>query len=149
MLVWSIHPSYLEVKNFVALWSESLLAQNVLLGNTKGWVNHPQLIRFRKHEFPLQAIANYLHDVCDEAENRGYNFKLEKIQLPWQKIDKLQITMAGIEHEWQYFLKKMKLRNLKYFNKWKNNIEIKTHPAFKIIEGKIKDWEYIKAFDKI
>ena len=47
MRLWSIHPQYLDTKGLVALWREALLAQNVLHGNTKGYKNHPQLLRFK------------------------------------------------------------------------------------------------------
>ena len=74
MRLWSIHPKYLDAKGLVALWREGLLAQNVLLGNTKGYKNHPQLIRFKNSENPYGAIAEYLRYVVNEADNRGYNF---------------------------------------------------------------------------
>lgn len=56
MRLWSIHLSYLDVKGLVALWREGLLAQNVLLGNTKGYKNHPPLIRFKDTKNPVGAI---------------------------------------------------------------------------------------------
>ncbi len=34
MRLWSIHPKYLDVKGFVGLWREALLAQRVLRGET-------------------------------------------------------------------------------------------------------------------
>ncbi len=57
MRLWSIHPMYLDSKGLVALWREALLAQNVLLEKTKGYKNHPQLIRFRASKNALGAIA--------------------------------------------------------------------------------------------
>ena len=45
MRLWSLHPMYLDVKGLVALWREGLLARAVLKGKTKGYTNHPQLIR--------------------------------------------------------------------------------------------------------
>ena len=60
MRIWSVHPKYLDAKGIVALWRESLLAKNVLEGNTKGYKNHPQLIRFKSIEKPLEAINQYL-----------------------------------------------------------------------------------------
>jgi hypothetical protein len=79
MRIWSIHPRYLDSKGLVALWREGLLAQKVLQGATKGYVNHPQLIRFRKTENPVGAVADYLRFVADEAESRGYRFDRGKI----------------------------------------------------------------------
>ena len=47
MRIWSIHPQHLDAKGLVALWRETLLAQKVLLGETRGYRNHPQLKRFK------------------------------------------------------------------------------------------------------
>jgi len=60
MRIWSVHPKYLDAKGIVALWRETLLAKNVLEGNTKGYKNHPQLTRFKAIEKPLEAINQYL-----------------------------------------------------------------------------------------
>ncbi len=77
MRIWSLHPKYIDSKGLVALWRETLLAQNVLLGKTKGYKNHPQLERFKEHENPLAAIGSYLLYVQEEASERGYNFNAE------------------------------------------------------------------------
>lgn len=79
MRLWSIHPKYLDAKGLVALWREGLLAQNVLLGKTKGYQYHPQLIRFKKTTNPLGAIATYLIAIADEANLRRYAFDSSKI----------------------------------------------------------------------
>ena len=47
MRIWSLHPSLLDRRALVACWRETLLAQKVLRGLTRGYTNHPQLIRFR------------------------------------------------------------------------------------------------------
>ncbi len=67
MRIWSIHPKYLDTKGLVALWRETLLAKNVLTGNTKGYKNHPQLLRFKNTENPLDAINQYLTEIYKEA----------------------------------------------------------------------------------
>ena len=46
MRMWSVHPSHLDRAGLVACWRESLLAQAVLAGRTRGYRNHPQLERF-------------------------------------------------------------------------------------------------------
>jgi len=66
MRLWSIHPEYLDKAGIVSLWRESLLAQKVLHGKTKGYKNHPQLKRFRNHSNPQKAIANYLIEIWRE-----------------------------------------------------------------------------------
>lgn len=141
MRIWSIHPSYLDGKGLVALWRETLLAQNVLAGKTKGYKNHPQLIRFKQHEFPLKAIVNYLHMVCDEAERKNYNFKREKINFPWKEVKKINVTSGQIEYEWQHFLKKIEIRDSNCFQQLKNENKIKIHPIFEKIDGEIEVWE--------
>jgi hypothetical protein len=58
--LWSIHPAHLDPGGLVALWRESLLAQKVLAGATRGYTNHPQLDRFRAQASPLACIATYV-----------------------------------------------------------------------------------------
>ena len=59
MRLWSIHPKYLDTKGLVAVWRESLLAKKVLEGKTKGYKNHPQLIRFINSENAIELINTY------------------------------------------------------------------------------------------
>lgn len=80
MRLWSLHPMYLDQKGLSALWREALLAQKVLLGETTGYVNHPQLDRFKRAENPLQMIKEYLYHIRVEGLHRGYDFKLERIR---------------------------------------------------------------------
>lgn len=74
MRIWSLHPCLLDWRALVACWRETLLAQKVLRGLTRGYTNHPQLIRFRAHPQPLEAVAAYLSRLADEADARGYSF---------------------------------------------------------------------------
>lgn len=74
MRIWSLHPCLLDRRALVACWRETLLAQKVLRGLTRGYTNHPQLIRFRAHPQPLEAVAAYLSGLADEADARGYSF---------------------------------------------------------------------------
>ena len=57
MRLWTLHPKYLDRQGLLGLWREALLAQAVLSGVTRGYKNHPQLERFKKHPHPRQAIA--------------------------------------------------------------------------------------------
>ncbi|MDO9580861.1 MAG: pyrimidine dimer DNA glycosylase/endonuclease V [Bacteroidales bacterium] len=56
MRLWSIHPSYLDSIGLVALWCENLAAKKVLEGKTKGYIHHPQWVRFRITKYPVAAI---------------------------------------------------------------------------------------------
>jgi len=71
MRIWSLHPKYLDTKGLVALWRETLLAQHVLEGKTKGYKNHPQLDRFKRSKKPIEVINQYLAGVYAEALTRS------------------------------------------------------------------------------
>ncbi len=142
MRIWSIHPKYLDTKGLLALWRETLLAKNVLEGNTKGYKNHPQLIRFIKSDNPLHAINQYLSAVYLESLSRGYHFNKAKFNIDIQP-QTLRVTQGQIEYEMQHLLKKMKTRDFKKYNELINQKNIEAHPLFKIIEGEIEDWEII------
>ncbi len=88
MRIWSLHPSLLDRRALVACWRETLLAQKVLRGLTRGYTNHPQLIRFRAHPQPLEAVAAYLSRLADEADARGYSFNRELIGAGENSTDK-------------------------------------------------------------
>ena len=79
MRLWTLHPSHLDARGLVALWREALLAQKVLLGGTRGYRHHPQLLRFREGPAPVASIVAYLDAVAGEAEARGYAFDRSRI----------------------------------------------------------------------
>ena len=79
MRLWSLAPRYLDVKGLLAVWREGLLARAVLLGQTHGYLNHPQLERFKNQVDPIAAINYYLEIVANEATSRGYHFNANKI----------------------------------------------------------------------
>jgi hypothetical protein len=68
MRLWSLHPKYLDSKELVAVWREGLLSLAVLGGDTKGYVLHPQLDRFRKEKNPVESMRSYLWHIYQEAE---------------------------------------------------------------------------------
>lgn len=78
MRLWSLHPSYLDAVGLVALWREGLLARKVLQGQTKGYIHHPQLFRFRETGNPIHVLDFYLKTVHDESIHRGYNFDFKQ-----------------------------------------------------------------------
>ena len=43
MRLWTLHPKYLDAAGLVALWREALLAQKVLLNETKGYRSAPAI----------------------------------------------------------------------------------------------------------
>ena len=66
MRLWSLHPKYLDSKGLVALWREGLLARAVLKGETEGYKQGPQLIRFKNLNHPVSFIDSYLLNVYEE-----------------------------------------------------------------------------------
>ena len=143
MRLWSIHPCYLDSKGLVALWREGLLAQKVLQGKTKGYRNHPQLIRFKNTKNPQGAIASYLRGVIAEAGKRKYKFDATKIR---GKIfrGKIPVTTGQLEYEFSHLLEKLKKRDPDKYNYSVNITDIEPHPIFYITQGDIEDWEAVK-----
>ena len=140
MRLWSLHPRYLDPKGLVALWREGLLAQKVLMGETKGYVSHPQLIRFRGTKNPLGAIAAYLRPVAAEAETRGYTFDRTKIANKRIR-GSLSVTDQQIVYEYKHLLKKLRTRNAEFHVKLLRAPKVCLHPLFREIPGGIEPWE--------
>ncbi|MDQ0159294.1 pyrimidine dimer DNA glycosylase/endonuclease V [Alkalibacillus salilacus] len=144
MRIWSIHPKYLDAKGLVALWRETLLAQKVLQGETKGYRNHPQLVRFRNQENPVQAIGTYLQYVYDEAVRRSYNFDQSKVYDVDQTLH-LKVTKGQAEYEWHHLLAKLEVRDPERYGSLKEmkHESIEAHPLFSIVEGELENWERV------
>jgi len=140
--LWSIHPCYLDSKGLVALWRETLLAQKVLLGKTKGYKEHPQLFRFKNLDDPIKAISCYLHSIADEADSRKYKFNRNKI-IKNDECTQIQVTERQIDYEFNHLLKKLKIRDVNRYNELKTLNRIDTHPLFSRIDGDIEEWEII------
>ena len=141
MRIWSLHPQHLDAKGLVALWRETLLAQKVLRGETKGYRNHPQLARFKKHPEPLQAIAAYLHEVQREAGCRGYNFDVSKIGAHG-KVRRIPVTDGQVAYEWAHLRAKLKLRDAAAYER-SRDIKPALHPLFRLVSGEVEDWEVV------
>ena len=71
MRIWSLPPKYLDRQGLLACWRETLLAQKVLMGETKGYQHHPHLARFRACPDPLGAIAAYLDSLAGDPRTDG------------------------------------------------------------------------------
>ncbi len=142
MRIWSVHPKYLDAKGIVALWRETLLAKNVLEGNTKGYKNHPQLNRFKAEENPLEAINQYLAEVWNEATRRGYNFDRNKIDFDFQKI-KIDVTLGQLQYEFNHLLKKLEQRDPDRYKQFEKLKMVDCAEIFDVKEGEIEKWEII------
>lgn len=142
MRLWSLSPSYLDVKGLVAVWREGLLAKAVLLGQTKGYTHHPQLVRFQKHPEPITAIDYYLEHVLLEAKKRGYHFDESKIQIG-HSPKKILVTIGQIEYEFQHLKQKIAVRSPERLPLIQMIHEPTAHPLFNIIPGEIEPWEKV------
>ena len=140
MRIWSLHPKYLDARGLVALWREGLLAQAVLKGETKGYVHHPQLLRFREQPRPLGSIAEYLRLVYREAVNRGYRFAAERISRS-RAPGYLTVTRGQIEFEWLHLMQKLRARDPQWQARLARVKAPKPHPLFHIVRGTVAQWE--------
>ena len=142
MRLWSLHPSYLDAKGLVALWREGLLAQKVLEGKTRGYRNHPQLIRFSTTASPAASMANYLAGVWAEADSRGYRFDRDKINgIAAGEI--LSVTEGQVAYEWAHLMRKLADRDPERRRRLSGTRTIKLHPLFQQVEGAIEEWEIL------
>ena len=141
MRLWSLHPKYLDTKGLVALWREALLAQKVLAGSTKGYRNHPQLIRFRQHSRPLAAIGKYLQAVYREGSRRKYKFTKNKILVSIGKVKPIKITTGQITFEMEHLISKLVKRDPARAKTAAKTVKIAQHPLFILTRGQKASWE--------
>ena len=147
MRLWTLHPQYLDAQGLVALWREALLAQAVLSGQTRGYHNHPQLLRFKQQPDPVASLASYLQAVHAESVVRGYRFDASKISTS-AKLDAIPSIAASsgqIAYEWQHLMHKLALRSPKTHAQWACIAfeKIALHPMFHSVPGPVADWEKV------
>jgi hypothetical protein len=140
MRLWSLHPKYLDTKGLVALWRESLLARKVLTGKTRGYKNHPQLIRFKNSKNPTASINYYISTVFEEAQNRGYLFDKKKLNVT-RIVSSIKITSGQLRYELEHLKRKLYHRDYKKFKKINKLKTPKPNPLFTSIRGKMEHWE--------
>ncbi|MBF0696149.1 pyrimidine dimer DNA glycosylase/endonuclease V [Actinomyces bowdenii] len=140
MRMWSLHPGYLDRAGLVACWRESLLAQAVLAGRTRGYRNHPQLERFRGAEEPRAAIAAYLWGLREEAVGRGYRFDPARIDLPLEECRGvgLRVTSGQMGLEAEHLRAKLEARAPE---RLPLPGRLEPHPLFTVVPGAIEPWE--------
>ena len=142
MRLWSLHPKYLDSKGLVALWRETLLAKAVLNGETKGYKNHPQLIRFKKNKNHNSMINTYLLHIYKESLSRGYKFNGNKIG-PEFTSSKINVTQGQIEYELEHLILKLEIRDPSRYIELINIKELEPNPIFIVVDGGIEPWEII------
>jgi len=141
MRLWSIHPKYLDKQGLGGAWREGLLAQNVLLGNTKGYRNHPQLTRFKNSYKPLHSIGAYLNSIFLEAKSRGYKYNYDKILHPYNTAT-IPVTTGQIKYEMKHLIKKLEIRSPDFLERAMTN-NILLNEVFYETEGPIELWERV------
>ncbi len=137
--LWSLHPSLLDRVGLLAVWREGLLAQKVLLGQTKGYRHHPQLKRFQARKDPVAAISVYLWGIADEARARGYEFDTAKIARPKRRIQ-IPVTRGQMEFEREHLKKKLRVRDRTRISAL-NAASLRPHPALRVVAGGVEPWE--------
>jgi hypothetical protein len=142
MRLWTLHPRHLDAQGLVALWREGLLAQKVLQGGTKGYKNHPQLVRFRDSPDAQAAIAAYLSCVKDEAASRGYAFDASKIAATRVSIT-IEETEGQLLYEWRHLQQKLKRRDATRHKTGRAVVLPAAHPLFRIVPGDVRSWERV------
>ena len=166
MRIWSLHPSLLDRRALVACWRETLLAQKVLRGLTRGYMNHPQLIRFRAHPQPLEAVAAYLSGLADEADARGYSFNraligagesvgkncADKVENPYASVARIPVPLGQLEYELAFLRHKVAGRDPEWEQRLserlaaRGELAARAHPLFEVVPGAIEPWEKTKDF---
>jgi hypothetical protein len=141
MRIWSFHPRYLDAQGLVALWREALLAREVLRGNTRGYLHHPQLDRFRAHSATLSAMALYLELIYEEAVARGYAFDRRKLGRCRRRVT-IPVSRGQLQYEWSHLLEKLRRRSPSVWRKWARTPMPEVHPLFRVRSGPVETWEH-------
>ena len=142
MRLWSLHPKYLDRKGLVACWREGLLARKVLLGETRGYRNHPQLDRFKVGDDPVALIDTYLRAVAAEADVRGYRFDRDKLGAVLAS-DTLDVTEGQMRYEFEHLRSKLSVRDPAYLLSFAETNTPIPHPLFRVIPGGVEAWERV------
>ena len=143
MRVWSVHPRYLDRQGLVACWRETLLAQAVLAGRTKGYLNHSQLVRFRATVDPVATVCAYLGVLAVEADERGYRFDRSRIDrpVPLDAVAPLPVTQGQVAYEWAHLLAKLAVRSPDRYALVRDVADVEVHPLFVRVPGSVEAWE--------
>ncbi|MCW4385695.1 pyrimidine dimer DNA glycosylase/endonuclease V [Salinibacterium sp. SYSU T00001] len=143
MRLWSVHPQFLDRQALIAGWREGLLAQSVIGKTSGGYVNHPQLLRFRAAEEPLSAMGAFLMALVEEADARGYRFAREKILVPPTASPVLlDLTEGQLDYEWRHLMSKLEVRNPELALRFADASPL-PHPLFRVVPGSVEHWERI------
>ncbi|WP_431710858.1 pyrimidine dimer DNA glycosylase/endonuclease V [Glutamicibacter uratoxydans] len=144
MRLWTLHPSLLDTKGLVACWRETLLAQKVLAEHTTGYRNHPQLERLRATANPLETVGFYLKGLWEEADARGYHFRVERILEAGNEnlAGTLPVTVGQVLFEAQHLERKLLVRDPSRVAALpKDASNTRLHALFRLVDGPVEPWE--------
>ncbi|MEJ6543164.1 pyrimidine dimer DNA glycosylase/endonuclease V [Brachybacterium paraconglomeratum] len=153
MRLWSLHPRHLDRQGLTGCWRESLLAQAVLAGRTRGYRSHPQLERFRAQPAPLDAVGTYLEVLAREATARGYRFDLSRIDRRPEEltghaptdaaagVPRIPVTRGQVDLEWRHLLAKLAQRSPGSEALTAAHSAPTVHPLFTVVPGPVESWE--------
>jgi len=137
MRLWSLHPALCDRQGLVACWREGLLARKVLLGQTRGYKNHSQLVRFKACTDPVAAVDAYLHVVQQEATERNYKFNVTKLG-PELPVPRIPVTSGQLDYELEHLRRKLAARSP---DRLDQAAVVRVHPLFHVVEGSVEPWE--------
>ena len=85
-------------------------------------------------------MAAFLTGIAEEAERRDYRFDISKISGP--KLNgQIEETTGQLLYEWAHLGAKLQTRAPEVFRQFRKVITPDPHPLFRIVPGKIRDWE--------
>jgi hypothetical protein len=159
--IWSIHPKYLDSRRLTAQWREALLCRAVINGKTKGYVNHPQVLRIKNHPQAYYFINAFLYQILEESRKRGFNFDnniirkelSEKLGIEGiekmlnEPLQEMEVTEGQVEYEFNLLQKKLGEFHQQYaLNEQMlyEEGEIEVNSCFIKVPGDIMNFEKIK-----
>lgn len=136
-----MHPRYLDRQALVACWRETLLAQKVLCGETRGYTRHPQLERFRAQADPVESIGAYLEGLAEEADGRAYRFDRGLIRCAGASVALIDVTDGQLAVEWTHLRAKLAVRSPEVLARRQDVVTPDPHPSFRVVIGPAATWE--------
>ncbi len=138
-----MHSSYLDRQALVACWRETLLAQKVLCGETRGYTRHPQLERFQAQLHPVASVGAYLEGLAAEADARGYRFDRTRIRVTGIEVQRVDVTDGQLAVEWTHLRAKLAARSPEVLMRWEAVSAPAAHPLFHVVPGPRASWERV------
>ena len=132
MLLWTIHPRYLDQKGLCGLWREALYGQNILIrwlegANRLPYLNSPYLKPFRDEP---GAIREYLMWILREGHLRGYRFNQVLIEPIYPLVETIPLAPGRLVTEKQMLRGKLSRRAPDWWRVEWNDESFEPNPVF-------------------